>query len=55
MHVISGVYSSSIMDLDPRGHDSNLREKNQYFGETLVNFTHDIGVLQEVLFCYRRR
>ena len=32
MNVLSGVYSSSIIYLDPRGHISSLREKNQPSG-----------------------
>ena len=38
------------MDLDPRGHDSSLRDKNQALGENLVEFAHGTRVLQEVLF-----
>ena len=49
MHVVSGVYSSSIMDLDPMGHDSSLIDKNQALGENLVKLTCAARVLQEVL------
>ena len=45
MHVISGVYSSSIMDLDPRGHESSLIVKKQYLGEKMVKFTRATRVL----------
>ena len=50
MHVLSGVYSSSIMDLDPRGHDSSLRDKNQALGENMIEFTRATRVIQDVLF-----
>ena len=50
MNVLSGVYSSSFMDLYPMGHDSSLRDKNQSLGENLVEFTHATRVLQEVMF-----
>ena len=50
MHVPSGVYSYSIMDLDPRSHDSILRDKNQDLGANMVVFTRATRVLQEVLF-----
>ena len=39
MLVLSGVYYFSIMDLDPRGHDSSLRDKNQDLGANLAKFT----------------
>jgi len=47
--ILSGLWSSSIMDLEPRGKYSILRDKKQTFGAYLVNFTHAIGVLHEVL------
>ena len=50
MNVLSGVYSSSIMYLGPRGQDSSLRDKNQPLGENLVEFTHATRVLHETLF-----
>ena len=50
MNVLSGVYSSSIMYLYPRGHDSSLRDINQSLGANLVEFTHDTRVLQTTLF-----
>ena len=50
MTILSGVYSSSIMYLDPRGHDSSLGDKNQPLGENLVEFTHATRVLQETMF-----
>ena len=39
MNVLSGVYSCLIMYLDPRGHDSSLRDKNQALGVNLAEFT----------------
>ena len=45
MNILSGVYSSSIMDLDPRGHDSSLRDKTRDLGENMVHFTRSTGVL----------
>ena len=54
MNLLSGVYSSSIMYLYPRVHDSILRDKNQAFGENMVNFTRATGVLQAKQNCYRR-
>jgi len=45
MHVLIGVYSSLVMDLEPRGHDSSLRGKKQAFGANLVKFTGEIKLL----------
>ena len=33
------------MDLDPRGHYSSLRDKNQDFGANMVKFTHTTGLV----------
>ena len=45
------------MDLELRGHDSILIDKNQAFGVNMVKFTRVRGVLQEVTVfatgCYR--
>ena len=49
MNVLSGFYSSSIMYLYPKCHDSSLRDKNQPLGSNLVEFTHATRVLQETL------
>ena len=38
------------MDLEPRGHYSRLRDKNQPLGENMVDFTHATRVLQTTLF-----
>ena len=50
MHVLSGVYSSSIMYLGHRGQDSILSDRNQPLGENPVEFMHATKVLQATLF-----
>ena len=50
---LSGVYPFSTISLEPKGHDSTLRDQNQFFLENLGKYIHNGRVIQETTGCYR--